>query len=151
MSRPTRLHVHIDASIGDDAKVIAACRREPLAGWMFVLMIGRSKQMSSDGWLDVEVAHRLAVAKPKPALAALIAAGLVVQVDEWDGALYLPTFRQWQETTDERAERQERDRLRKARDKEKREREAARQRLEAAAIPPDNLVTFRAESGRNPL
>lgn len=75
----TRIYVPLDAAFFDDDKVVEAGEA---AGWLYLNMVCRVKQLDSDGVLTRPQISRLSVTGWQKRLARLVEVGLVRESDE---------------------------------------------------------------------
>ncbi len=104
-----RLYVPLDVSFLDDQKVISAGEQ---AGWLYIAMLLKAKQVDNDGILTRTQIERLAIRGWQKRLAALVDQGLVVETiaDHYAIAGWL----NWNESKDSRASRLKAEREAKA-------------------------------------
>ena len=105
----SRIYVPLDANFFDDDKIVRA--GEP-AGWLFLNMLAKAKQLDSNGLLTRPQVERLAVKGWPRRLDALLAVGAIEET--LPGTYYIPAWLKWNESSEARAERLEADRKRKA-------------------------------------
>lgn len=108
MPRAARLYVPLDAAFFDDDKVV---RAGEAAGWLYLAMCARAKQLDNDGVMNLEQVERLHIKGWQKRLQTLIEVDLVVRVDDRIG---ICGWLNWNESSAERAAKRERDRIRKA-------------------------------------
>lgn len=104
-----RIYVPLDANFFDDDKIIEAGEA---AGWLFLNMMAKAKQLDSDGLLTRAQVERLAVRGWQRRLATLLDVGAVQETTP--GIYVIPGWLNWNESKAARAERLRADRERKA-------------------------------------
>ena len=106
----SRIYVPLDANFFDDDKIIEAGEA---AGWLFLNMMAKAKQLDSDGLLTRPQIERLAVRGWQKRLDALVK---VHAVEETMPGVYVITkWLDWNESKAARSARLEADRDRKKR------------------------------------
>jgi len=106
--RANRIYVPLDANFFDDDKIVTA--GEP-AGWLFLNMCAKAKQLDTDGVLSRAQVERLAVKGWQKRLDQLIAVEAVV---EHDGQIGICGWLNWNDSVEDRAQKRKADRDRKA-------------------------------------
>lgn len=77
--RPGYLFLPVDVEFMEDDKIAEAGEA---AGWLYLAMCLRSKQLASDGYLTARQVERLPVTDTRPRLEALLAVGLVEAMED---------------------------------------------------------------------
>lgn len=77
--RPGYLYLPVDVEFMEDDKIAEAGEA---AGWLYLALCLRSKQLASDGYLTARQVERLPVTDTRPRLEALLAVGLVEAVED---------------------------------------------------------------------
>lgn len=104
----TRIYVPLDVTFFDDGKVVAAGEG---AAWLYLNMMGKAKQLDSDGLMTAAQIERLRVRGWRKRLDALIAVGLVAETIP--GTYVIAGWLNWNESKAQRAARLKADRDRK--------------------------------------
>lgn len=107
----SRIYVPLDVNFFDDDKILAAGEA---AGWLYLNMCAKAKQLDNDGTITPAQIERLAVKGWQKRLQTLIDVGLV---DEAPGVYGIVGWLNWNESKAKRAERLQADRDRKAQGK----------------------------------
>lgn len=104
----TRIYVPLDVTFFDDGKVVAAGEG---AAWLYLNMMGKAKQLDSDGLMTEAQIERLRIRGWRRRLDALVAVGLVEQT--LPGTYVIAGWLNWNESKAARAARLKADRDRK--------------------------------------
>lgn len=104
-----RIYVPLDVNFFDDDKVIEAGEA---AGWLFLNMMAKAKQLDNDGTLTRPQVERLAVRGWQKRLEALVKVGAVEETTP--GTYVIANWLKWNESKADRDERLRADRQRKA-------------------------------------
>lgn len=102
----------LDANFLDDEKILNAGER---AGWLYVAMLCRAKQLSTDGYLTERQIARLHVSGWRDRLDALVSEQAVWKTE--DGRYWITGWPKWNEPMSQVEERRKKDRERKAADR----------------------------------
>lgn len=110
--RANRIYVPLDANFFDDDKIV---RAGEAAGWLYLNMCAKAKQLDTDGILTRAQVERLAVKGWPKRLDALLAVDAVVEVD---GQIGICGWLNWNDSVEDRAAKRQADRDRKAKGKD---------------------------------
>lgn len=105
----TRIYVPLDVNFFDDERII---RAGEAAGWLYLAMCAKAKQLDTDGALDVVHLERLHVRGWQKRLATLVEVGAV---EHTTADIYvIAGWLKWNESKEQRAARLKAERDRKA-------------------------------------
>lgn len=103
----SKIYVPLDVSFFDDDKIIDVGEK---SGWLFLNMMTRAKALDSDGELSIGQMSRLGISDWKKRITALIDAELIELRDD---VYCITSWLQWNESSQKRRERLEKDRKNK--------------------------------------
>ncbi len=108
----TRIYVPLDVNFFDDDKILQAGEA---AGWLYLNMCARAKQLDNDGVMTREQIARCGVKGWQRRLARLIEVGAIEQAGE--GIYGVVGWLKWNESKAERGDRLAAERARKSKQK----------------------------------